>query len=191
LKSTPNFCDIHTALEKLAAKNKAIRDEFASKGIQTVDLPRSSWADRLPLLPSEKGWLGVERGKAWGTGPHDLLRKMASGAYGEYTNFFNDILEPLFYDTLASDRGHEAWCDRFKCRIPFLNGGLFERSATTTGAASTFPCRMSFFTNAKHIEEGVTGSGVLDVFDRYNFTVNEPSRWSKRLPSTLKCSAKF
>ena len=46
--------------------------------------------------------------------------------YGQYKNFFNDILEPLFYDTLASDRGHEAWCDRFKCRIPFLNGGLFE-----------------------------------------------------------------
>ena len=46
--------------------------------------------------------------------------------YGEYDNFFNDVLEPLFYDTLATDRGHDAWCTRFNCRIPFLNGGLFE-----------------------------------------------------------------
>jgi hypothetical protein len=41
-------------------------------------------------------------------------------------NIFNDVLEPLFCDTLATDRGHEAWCNRFKCHIPFLNGGLFE-----------------------------------------------------------------
>jgi len=56
----------------------------------------------------------------------------------------------LFYDTLATDRGHEAYCNHFKCRIPFLNGGLFEppggynwkktgilneRQATRAGAA--------------------------------------------------------
>ena len=74
----------------------------------------------------KKGWLGVAKGQDWGTGPHDFLRRLAHGEYGKYENFFNDILEPLFYDTLATDRGHEAWCKRFKCRIPFLNGGLFE-----------------------------------------------------------------
>src|SRR2546429_8732124 len=57
---------------------------------------------------------------------HDFLRRLAKGEHGKYDNFFNDVLEPLFYDTLATDRGHEAWCNRFKCRIPFLNGGLFE-----------------------------------------------------------------
>jgi len=168
------FGDIHAALEKLAAKNKAIRDEFASKGIQTVDFAKKLMGQIVFLyFLQKKGWLGVERGKAWGTGPHDLLRKMASCAYGEYKNFFNDILEPLFYDTLASDRGHEAWCDRFKCRIPFLNGGLFEPLGDYDWRNIDIPLPNELFTNAKHIEEGVTGSGVLDVFDRYNFTVNE------------------
>jgi len=168
------FGDIHAALENLAAKNKAIRDEFAAKGIQTVDFAKKLMGQIVFLyFLQKKGWLGVERGKPWGTGPHDLLRKMASCAYGEYKNFFNDILEPLFYDTLASDRGHEAWCDRFKCRIPFLNGGLFEPLGDYDWRNIDIPLPNELFTNAKHIEEGVTGSGVLDVFDRYNFTVNE------------------
>jgi Alw26I/Eco31I/Esp3I family type II restriction m6 adenine DNA methyltransferase len=168
------FGDIHAALEKMAAKNKAIRDEFASKGIQTVDFAKKLMGQIVFLyFLQKKGWLGVERGKSWGTGPHDLLRKMASGAYGEYKNFFNDILEPLFYNTLATDRGHEAWCDGFKCRIPFLNGGLFEPLGDYDWRNIDIPLPNELFTNAKHIEEGVTGSGVLDVFDRYNFTVNE------------------
>ena len=168
------FGDIHAALENLAAKNKAIRDEFAGKGIQTVDFAKKLMGQIVFLyFLQKKGWLGVERGKAWVTGPHDLLRKMASGAYGEYKNFFNDILEPLFYDTLASDRGHEAWCDRFRCRIPFLNGGLFEPLGDYDWRSIDIPLPNELFTNNKHIEEGVTGSGVLDVFDRYNFTVNE------------------
>ncbi|MFZ1084395.1 MAG: TaqI-like C-terminal specificity domain-containing protein [Terracidiphilus sp.] len=168
------FGDIHAALEKLAAKNKAIRDEFASKGVQTVDFAKKLMGQIVFLyFLQKKGWLGVERGKPWGTGPHDLLRKMASGAYGEYKNFFNDILEPLFYNTLATDRGHEAWCDLFKCRIPFLNGGLFEPLGDYDWRTIDIPLPNELFTNNKHIEEGITGSGVLDVFDRYNFTVNE------------------
>ncbi|MFP5231419.1 MAG: Eco57I restriction-modification methylase domain-containing protein [Acidobacteriota bacterium] len=168
------FGDIHAALEKLAAKNKAIRDEFARKDIQTVDFAKKLMGQIVFLyFLQKKGWLGVERGKPWGTGPHDLLRRMASGEYGQYKNFFNDILEPLFYDTLAKDRGHEAWCDRFKCRIPFLNGGLFEPLGDYDWRTIDIPLPNELFTNNKHIEEGVTGSGVLDVFDRYNFTVNE------------------
>ena len=34
---------------------------------------------------------------------------LSPGKCGGYENFFNDVLEPLFYDTLATDRGHEAW----------------------------------------------------------------------------------
>ena len=29
------------------------------------------------------------------------------------------------------------------------------------------------FTNTERMEEGISGTGVLDVFARYNFTVNE------------------
>ena len=121
------FGDINAALEKLVAKDKTLRDEFKAKHVNTVDFSKKLMGQIVFLyFLQKKGWLGVRKGKDWGTGPHDFLRRMAGGEHGTYENFFNDVLEPLFYDTLATDRGHDAWCNRFKCRIPFLNGGLFE-----------------------------------------------------------------
>jgi hypothetical protein len=94
---------------------------------------------------------------------------------------FNDILEPLFYDTLATDRGHEAWCERFQCRIPFLNGGLFEPLADYDWRQTDIVLPNKLFTNSEPFEEGITGTGVLDVFDRYNFTVNEAEPLEKEV----------
>jgi len=121
------FGEIHTALKKLVVKDKTIDGEFTAKGVNTVDFAKKLMGQIVFLyFLQKKGWLGVAKGQDWGTGPHDFLRCLVRGDYGHYDNFFDDILEPLFYDTLATDRGHEAWCNRFKCRIPFLNGGLFE-----------------------------------------------------------------
>jgi hypothetical protein len=176
------FGQINSALESLATANKAIREEFASKGVNTVDFAKKLMGQIVFLyFLQKKGWLGVAKGKDWGTGPHDFLRRMANGGFGEYGNFFNDILEPLFYDTLATDRGHEAWCDRFQCRIPFLNGGLFEPLVDYNWSKIDVPLPNSLFANADYVDEGVTGTGVLDVFDRYNFTVNEAEPLEKEV----------
>jgi hypothetical protein len=35
--------------------------------------------------------------------------------------------------------------------------------------------------NAEFVEEGITGTGVLDVFDRYNFTVDEAEPLEKEV----------
>jgi hypothetical protein len=37
------------------------------------------------------------------------------------------------------------------------------------------------FTNSVVVEEGIVGTGVLDVFDRYNFTVNEAEPLEKEV----------
>jgi len=176
------FGQINSALEDLADKDKAIRNEFASKNVNTVDFAKKLMGQIVFLyFLQKKGWLGVAKGKDWGSGPHDLLRKLAGGEYGKHHNFFNDILEPLFYDTLATDRGHEAWCDRFKCRIPFLNGGLFEPLGGYNWSKIDVHLPNRLFTNSDPFDEGVTGTGVLDVFDRYNFTVNEAEPLEKEV----------
>ncbi|MCG2659499.1 MAG: Eco57I restriction-modification methylase domain-containing protein, partial [Kiritimatiellae bacterium] len=178
------FDDINAALEKLVAKDKTIRDEFAAKGIKTVDFAKKLMGQIVFLyFLQKKGWLGVEKGKDWGTGPRDFLRKLvgqASSLSGS-VNIFNDILEHLFYNTLATDRGHEAWCNRFKCRIPFLNGGLFEPLGDYDWKKTDIILPNELFTNNKYVEEGITGTGVLDVFDRYNFTVNEAEPLEKEV----------
>jgi type I restriction-modification system DNA methylase subunit len=176
------FGDIHKALEKLVENEKNIRDEFTAKSVSAVDFSKKLMGQIVFLyFLQKKGWLGVAKGQDWGSGPHDFLRRLANGEYGKYTNFFNDILEPLFYDTLATDRGHEAWCNRFKCRIPFLNGGLFEPLGGYDWKKIDIILPNRLFNNTEYVEEGVTGTGVLDVFDRYNFTVNEAEPLEKEV----------
>jgi len=181
-KYTKLFEEIHKALERLVVKGKPIYDEFKTKDINTVDFAKKLMGQIVFLyFLQKKGWLGVGKGQDWGYGPRDFLRRMANGEHCKYDNFFNDVLEPLFYDTLASDRGHEAWCDHFKCRIPFLNGGLFEPLNDYDWEKIDVILPNVLFTNSEFVETGITGTGVLDVFDRYNFTVNETEPLEKEV----------
>ncbi|MCI0708073.1 MAG: BREX-1 system adenine-specific DNA-methyltransferase PglX [Ignavibacteriae bacterium] len=173
---------IEKTLSKLVEKDKTIRDEFKAKQVNTVDFAKKLIGQIVFLyFLQKKGWLGVEKDHEWGTGPRDFLRRMANRQYGKYDNFFNDVLEPLFYDTLATDRGHEAWDKRFKCRIPFLNGGLFEPLGDYDWRKTDIILPNKLFTNNEFVEEGITGTGLLDVFDRYNFTVNEAEPLEKEV----------
>jgi hypothetical protein len=176
------FEEIQKGLERLTAKDTTIRNEFTRKGVKTTDFAKKLMGQIVFLyFIQKKGWLGVERGKDWGTGPHDFLRRLAHGDYGKYENFFNDILEPLFYDTLATDRGHEAWCKRFSCRIPFLNGGLFEPLGDYDWRKTDIVLPNRLFTNNDRFDDFSIGTGLLDMFDRYNFTVNEAEPLEKEV----------
>jgi len=170
------FSGIEAALQKIAAKDPTIGKEFKAKNVSTVDFAKKLMGQIVFLyFLQKKGWLGVAKGQDWGTGPHDFLRRLVGQASSQSpgVNIFNDVLEPLFYDTLATDRGHEAWCNRFKCRIPFLNGGLFEPIGDYDWRKTDIILPNKLFTNTEPNEAGDIGTGVLDVFDRYNFTVNE------------------
>jgi len=176
------FENIHQGIETLVKQEQSVGDEFLAKNVHPVDFAKKLLGQIVFLyFLQKKGWLGVEKGKDWGTGPHDFLRRLAAGEYGAYNNYFNDILEPLFYDTLATDRGHDAWCRRFECRIPFLNGGLFEALGGYDWQKIDIQLPNRLFTNSDPVEEGITGAGVLDVFDRYNFTVNEAEPLEKEV----------
>ncbi|MDP8245156.1 MAG: TaqI-like C-terminal specificity domain-containing protein [Candidatus Hinthialibacter antarcticus] len=182
MKYAELFNKLNDEIEKIKKKDKAVRDEFKNKNIKTEDFSKKLMGQIVFLyFLQKKGWLGVEKGKQWGTGPHNFMRRLATGEYGTYKNFFNDRLEPLFYDTLASDRGHEAYCEIFKRRIPFLNGGLFEPLGDYDWKKTDIVIPDRLFINDDFVEEGIFGTGVLDVFDRYNFTVNEAEPLEKEV----------
>src|SRR5258706_15222077 len=114
-------------MENILAKDKGVREEFRVKRVSTDDFAKKLLGQIVFLyFIQKKGWLGVQGAQEWGSGPRDFLRQLGRGEYGKFRNFFNEVLERVFYDTLGTDRGPEAWCETLKARIPFLNGGLFE-----------------------------------------------------------------
>ncbi|MFY9516077.1 MAG: N-6 DNA methylase, partial [Dysgonamonadaceae bacterium] len=130
----------------------------------------------------KKGWFGVPRDEDWGNGSKHFLRELFEKKYCNYTNFFDEILEPLFYEALRIDRhDNDDYYSRFNCKIPFLNGGLFDPINNYNWVYTDIPIPNELFSNTNPTKEGDIGNGILDIFDRYNFTVCEDEPLEKEV----------
>lgn len=112
------------------------------------------------------------KGKPWGSGPHNFMRKLFELAEKKKSNFFDDYLEPLFYNALNVNRGEQGYDPDLHCRIPFLSGGLFEPIDGYDWEHNDFAIPNEVFSNRIN-NDPRTGDGILDIFDRYNFTMSE------------------
>ncbi len=177
------FIKTKLELDKIVKKDKRVREEFENKNINTVDFAKKLLGQIVFLyFLQKKGWFGVEKGKPWGTGPKDFIRRLFNKEFGVYKNFYNDILEPLFYEALRRDRSaNDHYYSRFNCKIPFLNGGLFDPINDFDWVNVDILLPNELFSNKNRTKEGDIGDGILDVFDRYNFTVNEEEPLEKEV----------
>ena len=120
------FHKVEEALQQLVKRDKRIREDFDAKGVDTVNFSKKLLGQIVFLyFLQKKGWFGVGRDEDWGTGPRNFLRILFEKKIAPYQNLFNDVLEPLFYEALALERADDFY-SRFNCKIPFLNGGLFD-----------------------------------------------------------------
>ncbi len=111
-------------------------------------------------------------GDAWGSGPKDFMRQIFEGCKNSGKNFFDDYLEPLFYTGLNQNRGDNAFFPPLHRRVPFLNGGLFEEMEGYDWRNNDFSIPNELFSNVD--TKGTRDAdGILDVFERYNFTMAE------------------
>ena len=101
----------------------------------------------------------------WGTGEKRFIRTIFENCINRNKNFFDNYLEPFFYDGLNHKRKNQ-YFSLFNCKIPFLNGGLFEPLDNYQWQIVNFNINNEIFL----INEE---TGILDFFDRYNFTMNE------------------
>ena len=143
------------------AENAAVRGEFAAKNIDTTTFAKRLLGQIVFLyFLQKKGWLGVGRGEAWGSGPKDFLQRLFKGDIIPYTNFYDDVLEPLFYDALAREHT-DNYSPHLKRRVPFLNGGLFEPINSYDWVNVDIPLPNTLF------------ESIFKTFSTYNFTVRE------------------
>ena len=110
---------------------------------------------------------GTKYDKPWGTGDKKFVRNMFRKSRLDHSkdNFFDEYLEPFFYTGLNEKREYQYFV-LFNCKIPFLNGGLFEPLNGYRWASAQFNIPDEMFSNDNN-------DGILDIFDLYNFTIDE------------------
>ena len=175
------FLKLREALVSALDQQPTAKSEFEIKGVNTADFAKKLLGQIVFLyFLQKKGWFGVARDAEWGTGPKDFIRSLFAKSVVDYDNFFNDILEPLFYSTLAWPRP-EDFSDKFNSKIPFLNGGLFDPLNDYDWLHTDILLPNELFSNDEKTPECDVGTGILDVFDRYNFTVCEDEPLDKEV----------
>lgn len=133
------------------------------------------------LSEKEEEYVAIAiKGEAWGTGSRTFVRDLFNVAQRKGKNFYDDYLEPLFYEGLNHKRNADNYYARLHCRIPFLNGGLFEPLDNYDWENNSFSIPNEMFSNA-HIKGTREADGILDIFDRYNFTMNEDEPLEKEV----------
>ncbi len=161
--------DLVEAVKKITEKDSKVRDEFKDKNISILNFSKKLLGQIVFLyFLQKKGWLGLDEKEKYGEGDKNFLRSLFHKTKPS-ENFFNDYLEFLFYDALSKKRVTDYY-ERFKTRIPFLNGGLFDPIAFYDWQKTDIAIPNKLFSYRKGDEEG---NGILDVFDLYNFTVKE------------------
>jgi len=129
----------------------------------------------------KKRWLGVAKDDKWGSGSRRFMRDHFGRIAEEGINYYRDFLQYLFYEALAKERKDQDdpdYYQRFDCKIPFLNGGLFEPDDMQKEAIEL---PNSLFHNKEKGKSGDEGTGILDIFDRYNFTIKEDEPLEKEV----------
>jgi hypothetical protein len=175
------FLKLKESLDEIVKRDQKVKADFEAKKVETVDFAKKLLGQIVFLyFLQKKGWFGVKRGQPWGSGSKHFLRELFEKKHSDYKNFFNEILEPLFYEALRLERPGDYY-SRFDCRIPFLNGGLFDPINNYDWVDTDILLPNELFSNNEKTKQGDTGTGILDIFDRYNFTVKEDEPLEKEV----------
>lgn len=119
----------------------------------------------------KKGWLGASTVE-YKDGMPDFIMQLFKTSGGEVT-FYNNWLSVLFFDTLNRYRTNDDFKlpDGKTVKIPFLNGGLFDKEEYDEHLL-TFPATL--FHNPDNSDEP-NYRGFFDFLNAFNFTVHEDS----------------
>lgn len=116
----------------------------------------------------KKGWLGVEQGQQWGSGDKHFFRTLFARAKKQGQSFYAKLLCPLFFESLNTKRQGD-YSQELGCKIPFLNGGLFEEAKLPATEHHSFDRHIA-------IEQALDNTqfeAIFELFDRYHFTIEE------------------
>ena len=120
----------------------------------------------------EKKWLGANEKEKIYKGDRKYLRNIFLNI-SKSKNYYNEFLEYLFYDGFNT-KNKDDYVKSLQTKIPFLNGGLFAPLKGYEWKNEVLNIPNIFFSNSEN-------DGILDIFDLYNFTINETDPIDKEI----------
>jgi len=157
------------------AQGRIIKEHLPKLYIEQADGTYRLNSRALDTIPDDEEEVianHMVRRKTWGDGSKKFLRTIFEHSKTHKGHFFENYLEPLFYDTLNRNRGSMGYCPALHARVPFLSGGLFEPLDSYDWKHNSFDIPDEIFSNKKDANDR-SATGILDIFDRYNFTMSE------------------
>ena len=163
------FLDLVDSLDEIKDSDPIVKEEFDNKNIKSSDFAKKLMGQIVFIyFLQKKRWLGIGKDDDWGTGPKNFLREIFEQSEADGKNFFNDVLEVLFYKGLSEDVEDNHY-SLFGFRVPFLNGGLFEPINNYDWVKTDVVLKNEIFAE------------IFDTFDKFNFTVKEDEPLEKEV----------
>jgi len=163
------FLQLTESLEEVKENDEAVRLEFDDKNIKSSDFAKKLMGQIVFIyFLQKKGWLGIDRNEEWGTGPKNFFKIIFNNCISDGNNFFNDVLEPLFYEGFSEEVSDDHY-SIFNYRVPFLNGGLFEPINNYNWQDTDIFLDNSIFKD------------IIKTFDQFNFTIKEDEPLEKEV----------
>lgn len=123
----------------------------------------------------KKGWLGASTTEYNDGNPDFMMHLFKSSGGGQ--DFYPVWLTKLFFETLNRERpGNDFMMpDGSSVKIPFLNGGLFEKEAIDLEMDKHLLSLESRLFHNPNNDDDTNERGFLDFLNSYNFTIYEDS----------------
>lgn len=161
-KVAPLFKDFYSDYKAVFYDVKAkVQPQFDEDDIKDpAQLFTQRLFNRLMFLAfiQRKGWLKINGDTDYLAALYRNYRK------GHRSNFYKDILRPLFFEGLNQDERPAGHVDPRFGQVPYLNGGLFEKADDKTDD-SIREIPDEAFIGVLHPDDG--------LFAKYNFTASE------------------
>jgi len=159
--------DLEKEIKKLRKNDKILNLNFKENKINDLEFSKKTMGQIVFIyFIQKKNWVGHKfiNNNYDRHGPKNFLNKLYNSnetkEYKKYKNFFNDILEPLFYDGFAKRRKDNLF-KKLNCFVPFLSSELFE------------PLNNYDWEKTEILIKNEIFKKIFEIFDRYNFTVRE------------------
>ena len=130
-------------------------------GSLSPSITRSDGAELALLHASRLLFLSFLETKGWLDGDHAFLVNQYASCIISGGSYHRNVLNPLFFGTLNTSPPNRAHRARRFGRIPFLNGGLFNKS------------KLEIRTSGSRFSDEALGDVFGEVLTKYRFTARE------------------